>query len=53
MANYMADRIIKGVYTYEYVVAKRPDLQEDIDIYLRAHGREDLIPHKAVTLPEL
>jgi hypothetical protein len=43
MAAYMAQRIIDGVYTYEYVITKRPDLQEGIDAYLIQKGREDLI----------
>lgn len=52
MAKYMADRIIRGIYTYEYVMSKRPDLQEDIDDYLIDHGYIDLIPvNIGVTLP--
>lgn len=43
MAAYLAQRIIDGVYTYEYVISKRPDLKERIDAYLREKGREDLI----------
>lgn len=43
MAKYMADRIIKGIYTYEYVIGKRPDLKDDIDIYLTEQGYKDLI----------
>ena len=46
MGRYMAERIIKGVYTYEYVIEKRPDLKEDIDNYLIETGHEDLIPKK-------
>lgn len=46
MGRYMAERIIKGVYTYEYVIEKRPDLKEDIDTYLIETGHEDLIPKK-------
>ncbi|MBQ6459129.1 MAG: hypothetical protein IKG65_05695 [Exiguobacterium sp.] len=44
MADYMGQRIIDGVYTYEYVISRRPDLQEGIDAYLKKLGREDLIP---------
>lgn len=44
MAQYMADRIIRGVYTYEYVASKRPDLMADIDAYLIEKGHQDLIP---------
>lgn len=40
MAAYMAQRIMDGVYTYEYVISKRPDLQAGIDVYLAAHGWE-------------
>lgn len=43
MAIYMAGRIIEGVYTYDYVISKRPDLQAGIDAELIAQGREDLI----------
>lgn len=43
MAAYMGQRIIDGAYTYDYVIAKRPDLKAGIDAYLIAQGREDLI----------
>ena len=43
MANYMGQRIIDGVYTYDYVISKRPDLKEGINAYLISQGREDLI----------
>jgi hypothetical protein len=43
MANYMGQRIIDGVYTYDYVISKRPDLKSGIDTYLTQNGREDLI----------
>jgi hypothetical protein len=43
MANYMGQRIIDGVYTYDYVISKRPDLKAGIDAYLISQGREDLI----------
>ncbi len=43
MAAYMAQRIIAGVYTYAYVISKRPDLKEGIDIYLISKERSDLI----------
>ncbi|SMQ75981.1 hypothetical protein SAMN05444673_2597 [Bacillus sp. OV166] len=43
MAAYMGQRIIDGIYTYEYVISKRPDLKEGIDAYLISKGREDLI----------
>ena len=43
MSAYMGSRIIDGVYTYDYVISKRPDLREGIDEYLISQGREDLI----------
>jgi hypothetical protein len=43
MAAYLASRIIDGVYTYDYVISKRPDLKSGIDAYLISQGREDLI----------
>jgi hypothetical protein len=43
MAAYMAQRIIDGAYTYEFVVSRRPDLKDGIDAYLIEHGRQDLI----------
>ncbi|MEH7157482.1 hypothetical protein [Neobacillus drentensis] len=43
MAAYMAQRILTGAYTYDYVISKRPDLQAGIDAYLISQGREDLI----------
>jgi hypothetical protein len=43
MAAYLAQRILDGAYTYEYVISKRPDLKEGIDAYLIEKGRIDLI----------
>jgi hypothetical protein len=43
MAAYMGQRIIDEVYTYEYVISKRPDLKEGIDAYLISKGHDDLI----------
>jgi hypothetical protein len=43
MAVYMAGRIIEGIYTYAYVIGKRPDLKEGIDAELILRGRADLI----------
>jgi hypothetical protein len=43
MASYMGQRIIDGVYTYDYVISKRPDLKAGIDAYLISQGKEDLI----------
>lgn len=43
MIQYMGNRIISGALEYTYVMDKRPDLKDDIDEFLIAHGREDLI----------
>ena len=43
MANYLGQRIIDGIFTYDYVISKRPDLKSGIDAYLISKGREDLI----------
>lgn len=43
MAQYMAQRVIDGTYTYAYVIGKRPDLKTGIDAYLTEKGRTDLI----------
>lgn len=43
MAAYIAQRIIDGAYTYDYVIVKRPDLKEGIDAYLTEKVRTDLI----------
>lgn len=43
MARYLAYRIVEGVYTYEYVISKRPDLKVQIDDVLIELNRGDLI----------
>jgi hypothetical protein len=43
MANYLAQRVIDEIYTYTYVVSRRPDLKTGIDSYLIKNEREDLI----------
>jgi hypothetical protein len=43
MGAYLGSRIIDGIYTYDYVISKRPDLKTDIDAYLVQEGRQDLI----------
>jgi len=43
MADYMAQRIIDGAFTYAQVITKKPDLKTGIDAYLTAQGRQDLI----------
>ena len=47
MAAYLGQRIIDGAYTYDYVIARRPDLKEGIDAYLISQGRGDLITNPA------
>lgn len=51
MAEYMAYRIIDGVFTFEQVVAKRPDLEEGIKKVLISVNRGDLIPGYAPPEP--
>ncbi|MCL6617960.1 MAG: hypothetical protein K6T39_12925 [Anoxybacillus ayderensis] len=43
MAAYLAQRILDGAYTYDYVISKRPDLKTGIDAYLIEKGRQDLV----------
>lgn len=43
MANYLAQRIIDGVFEYIDVINKYPNRKEEIDTYLSGKGREDLI----------
>jgi len=43
MAAYMAQRIIDGVFTYDYVIGKRADLKTGIDTYLTDKGKADLV----------
>ncbi|KYC67161.1 hypothetical protein [Heyndrickxia coagulans] len=47
MAAYIAQRIIDGAYTYNYVISRRPDLKAGIDAYLAEQGRTDLMGQKA------
>jgi hypothetical protein len=43
MATYLGTRIIAGALDYTFVVTRRPDLKTDVDAYLIAQGREDII----------
>lgn len=43
MGAYLGQRIIDGVYTYEFVISKRQDKRTDIDAYLIEKGRSDLV----------
>ncbi|MES5866089.1 hypothetical protein [Bacillus cereus group sp. RP32] len=47
MAEYMAQRIIDTVFTYEYIISKMKAYKDRIDKYLRDNGREDLITDSA------
>lgn len=37
------DLIIQEKYEYTFVIEKRPDLKESIDVYLTEQGKQDLI----------
>lgn len=43
MAAYIAQRIIDGAYTYDYVISRRSDLKSGIDAYLTEQGQANLI----------
>lgn len=43
MADYMAQRIIDEIYTYNFVISKRNDLKDGIDTYLTSKNKQDLI----------
>lgn len=43
MADYLAQRIIDGRFTYTEVITKKPNLKTGIDAYLTEKGRQDLI----------
>jgi hypothetical protein len=43
MAAYLAQRILDGAYTYDFVISRRPDLKEGIDAYLIEKGKDELI----------
>lgn len=42
MADYMGMRIMMGALEYDYVIAKRPDLKDGIDAYLKEHTSGNL-----------
>ena len=46
MAQYITSRIISGALDYKTVVAKRPDLKEQIDALLTSRGRQELITNQ-------
>lgn len=43
MAEYLAQRIIDGVFSYEYVVSKKPEYKDGIDEYLIKKCKDILI----------
>ncbi|QPC47102.1 hypothetical protein [Mangrovibacillus cuniculi] len=43
MGAYLGQRIIYGAFTYEYVIERRPDLKNSIDVYLIEKERQDLM----------
>ncbi|MED4933981.1 hypothetical protein [Heyndrickxia coagulans] len=43
MAAYIAQRVIDGAYTYDFVISRRPDLKAGIDAYLTEKGKTNLI----------
>ncbi|SIR95282.1 hypothetical protein SAMN05878494_5384 [Bacillus cereus] len=48
MAEYMAQRIIDGAFTYAFIIIKMKAYKERIDKYLTDNGREDLIVDNTV-----
>lgn len=43
MGDYLAQRIIDGAFTYNYVISKKTNLKTEIDAYLTKMERTDLI----------
>ena len=43
MGDYLAQRIIDGAFTYDFVISKKPNLKTEIDAYLTKMERVDLI----------
>lgn len=43
MDKYLAQRIIDGAYSYDFVISKRPELKTGIDAYLTEKGKAYLI----------
>ncbi len=43
MGEWLAKRIIVGALTYADIIAKYPQVKEDIDKYLTGYGKQDLI----------
>lgn len=51
MTAYIAQRIIDGVYSYDYVIDKRPDMKAEIDEYLAKQNRDKLTIQDDVSVP--
>lgn len=51
MTAYIAQRIIDGVYSYDYVIDKRPDLKTEIDEYLSKQNSDNLTTQNDVSVP--
>lgn len=43
MGDYLAQRIIDGAFTYNFVISKKTNLKTEIDAYLTEMERIDLI----------
>ena len=43
MGDYLAQRIIDGAFTYDFIINKKPNLKIEIDAYLSKMERTDLI----------
>lgn len=43
MGDYLAQRIIDGAFTYDFVISKKSNLKGEIDAYLTKMERADLI----------
>ncbi|MFA2857642.1 hypothetical protein [Bacillus paranthracis] len=48
MAEYMAQRVIDGAFTYTFIIIKMKVYKERIDKYLTDNGRADLIVDSTV-----
>ncbi|MGN4611835.1 hypothetical protein ACTFOZ_05065 [Bacillus cereus group sp. MYBK71-2] len=49
MAEYIAQRVIDGAFTYTFIIIKMKVYKERIDKYLTDNGRADLIVDNVVT----
>ena len=51
MTAYIAQRIIDGLYSYDYVIDKRPDMKAEIDEYLAKQNRNKLNIQDDISVP--